>query len=91
MNTARFPKFLSVLLLSLAMPAQADTILCGGIGGHCSMTHTEDYFMLKADGSRQIERCTVYSLVSGFTKPEPKQVAHAVHMISFGKNPATIT
>ena len=46
MNPAHFPKFLSVLLLGLVMPAHADTMLCGGIGGHCSITHTEDCILL---------------------------------------------
>ena len=64
MNPAHFPKFLSVLLLGLVIPAHADGILCGGIGGHCSITHTEDCILLKADGSRQTERCTVVSSVS---------------------------
>ena len=91
MNPAHFPKFLSVLLLGLVIPVHADIILCGGIGGHCSITHTEDCILLKADGSRQTERCTVGSSVSGFTMPEPGQVVHAVHTIDFGKNPASIT
>ena len=91
MNPAHFPKFLSVLLLGLVIPVHADIILCGGIGGHCSITHTEDCILLKADGSRQTERCTVRSSVSGFAMPEPRQVVHAVHTIDFGKNPASIT
>lgn len=93
MNPAHFPKFLSVLLLGLVIPVHADIdiIFCGGIGGHCSITHTEDCILLKADGSRQTERCTVRSSVSGFAMPEPRQVVHAVHTIDFGKNPASIT
>ena len=51
MNPAHFPKFLSVLLLGLVIPVHADIdiIFCGGIGGHCSITHTEDCILLGAD------------------------------------------
>lgn len=91
MNPARFPKFLSVLLFGLAMPTYADTILCGGIGGHCNITHTGDCILLRADGSHQTERCTVDYSVSGFAMPEPRQVVRSVHMISFGKDSAAIT
>ena len=93
MNPAHFPKFLSVLLLGLVMPAHADTMLCGGIGGHCSITHTEDCILLKADGSRQTERCTVDSSVrirvsTGFSG---NPVSHSIDTIRFDKNSFTIT
>ena len=94
MNTAHFPKFLSALLLGFVMPAQAyvESITCGGIGGRCNIIHIEDCIMLQANGSHHTERCSVHSFVSGFLEPKPtRQVVYAIHMISFGKNPATIT
>ena len=93
MNPARCPKFLSVMLLGLVMPVHADTMLYSNILGYFSITHTEDCILLKADGSRQTERCTVNSSVrirvsTGFSE---NPVSHSIETIRFDKNSFSIT
>ncbi|WP_311420632.1 hypothetical protein [Kingella denitrificans] len=93
MNPSHFPKFLLVLLLGLVMPVHADTMLYSNILGYFSIKHTEDCILLKADGSRQTERCTVNSSVrirvsTGFSE---NPVSHSIETIRFNKNSFSIT